>query len=394
MAGKIVRINYFGGKPQFICCNSLLAIDERNQKREIAQELGMQSKISAFFKHNESPLQKSTDQSPISGHLFGADVEKLTEETEITVTYKRRISNSESQSDDGLESKAPNKHVCEEKLTESDQAKCNKVLNKKRNYAQLHLEVGQSDFLLHTCTMCGFKYAPGDESDEKVHKTFHKNYTHGILFKGWRSERIIDVLEKGRIILVQDGDPPAQQNKVKEVVQMMEIELGDGWILNNQSKVYLLISSQRISGCLVAEPIKKAYKILSSSMGGKYDNMSSKRKTSSIAFQFGGVSLKREIIRRDVVKHSEESSHDGMILCEDDALPALCGIRAIWVTPSNRRKHIASYLLDAVRKSFCKDVILDHTQLAFSQPTSLGKALISSYTRTGSFLVYTTANLD
>lgn len=32
--------------------------------------------------------------------------------------------------------------------------------------------------------------------------------------KGWRSERIVDVLERGRIILVQDGDPPARQNKV------------------------------------------------------------------------------------------------------------------------------------------------------------------------------------
>lgn len=61
--------------------------------------------------------------------------------------------------------------------------KCGKVLNKKRKYAQFYLELGQSDFLLHTCTTCGFKYAKGDEGDEKVHKTFHKNYTHGIPFK-------------------------------------------------------------------------------------------------------------------------------------------------------------------------------------------------------------------
>lgn len=58
-----------------------------------------------------------------------------------------------------------------------------KVLNKKRSYAQFHLELGQSDFLLRTCTTCGFKYAAGDEGDEKVHKTFHKDYTHGIQFK-------------------------------------------------------------------------------------------------------------------------------------------------------------------------------------------------------------------
>ncbi|KAK4740230.1 hypothetical protein R3W88_003927 [Solanum pinnatisectum] len=38
-----------------------------------------------------------------------------------------------------------------------------------------------------------------------------------------------------------------------------------------------------------------------------------------------------------------------------EAVSALCGIRAIWVTPSNRRKHIASYLLDAA--SVCDLVI-------------------------------------
>lgn len=62
-------------------------------------------------------------------------------------------------------------------------AKSVKVLNKKRKYAQFYLELGQSDFLLYTCTVCGFKYARGDEGDEKFHKTFHKNYTHGIPFK-------------------------------------------------------------------------------------------------------------------------------------------------------------------------------------------------------------------
>lgn len=57
------------------------------------------------------------------------------------------------------------------------------IKNKKRSYAQFHLELGQSDFLLHACSTCGIKYAPGDEEDEKAHKTFHKNYTHGIQFK-------------------------------------------------------------------------------------------------------------------------------------------------------------------------------------------------------------------
>lgn len=130
-----------------------------------------------------------------------------------------------------------------------------RTLNKKRSYVQLYLELGQSDFLLHTCSTCGFKYARGDESDEKVHKSFHKNYTHGIQFKvhvtipliskcvswsvvlfddcfvrsncliyvfffwgqGWRNERVVGMpsAEGGRVILVLDGDPPAHKNKVQ-----------------------------------------------------------------------------------------------------------------------------------------------------------------------------------
>jgi N-acetyltransferase len=47
---------------------------------------------------------------------------------------------------------------------------------------------------------------------------------------------------------------------------------------------------------------------------------------------------------------SDSDMMDGrVIICENEPVAAVCGIRAIWVTPSNRRKHIASQLLDAVR---------------------------------------------
>lgn len=57
---------------------------------------------------------------------------------------------------------------------------------KKRSYAQFHLDLGQSDFILHTCSTCGLKYAAGEEDDEKVHKAFHRDYAHGIPFKVYR----------------------------------------------------------------------------------------------------------------------------------------------------------------------------------------------------------------
>ncbi|KAF8397968.1 hypothetical protein HHK36_016894 [Tetracentron sinense] len=113
-----------------------------------------------------------------------------------------------------------------------------------------------------------------------------------------------------RIILVLDGDPPAQKKKV-----------------------YLFISSLWIAGCLVAEAV----------------------------------------FERDI---------NEAILGEKEAVHALCGIRVIWVTPSNRRKHVASQLLDATWKSFSRGFVIEPSQLAFSQPISAGKSLASSYSGT------------
>ncbi|XP_075500364.1 protein CHROMOSOME TRANSMISSION FIDELITY 7-like [Primulina tabacum] len=352
----------------------------------------MQSKISTFFKSSPSLRQKSPDRASHPDHLFSFDAHNLTIEPDITVTIKRKNPDSNSANNHASNQKASKKRDSEGKMDKFGLVKCKNVLNKKRNYAQLYLEVGQSDFLLHTCKTCGFRYSTGDEGDEKVHKTFHKNYTHGIPFKGWRSERIIDSLENGRVILVQEGDSVTQQKKVQDVVHMMEMELGEGWILHKQCKVYMFVSSQRMSGCLVAEPIKKAHKIIPGTVDEKYNNVPAKEARSAVALVFGGVNLQREIMRKSSAIPYEEGSPDGVILCEKDSVPAACGIRAIWVAQCNRRKHIASYLLDAARKSFCTDVHLEQMQLAFSQPTSLGKAFISSYTRTTSFLVYKTSN--
>jgi hypothetical protein len=38
-----------------------------------------------------------------------------------------------------------------------------------------------------------------------------------------------------------------------------------------------------------------------------------------------------------------------VVLCSKTAVPAVCGVRGIWVSCSERRKGIASQLLDAMR---------------------------------------------
>ncbi|KAL9274316.1 CHROMOSOME TRANSMISSION FIDELITY 7-like protein [Drosera capensis] len=212
--------------------------------------------------------------------------------------------------------------------------------------------------------------------------------------KGWRHERLIDMnLAAGdRIVLVLNTDPLAQKNKIDEVVKRMEVELGDGWIFHEECKVYLYISSQRIAGCLVAEPISKAYKIIPCSTNRSSGSTRLKEAVSKpTKLQFGNVCFQREVSKQSPAGRSSTDlnmNFTGAMLCEEEAVRAVCGIRAISVSPSNRRKGIATCLLDAVRRSFCDDSVLEHSQLAFSQPTSAGRALASSFAGTDSFLVY------
>ncbi|KAF2308324.1 hypothetical protein GH714_040005 [Hevea brasiliensis] len=157
-------------------------------------------------------------------------------------------------------------------------------------------------------------------------------------------------------------------------------------------QVYLFISSQRVAGCLVAEPIEEAFKIIPCLVDRRSDGATTKdSKLNSTTLRFGEIILQKETTKKvPSVNFLEvlDGNNNGAIICEEKAAPAICGIRAIWVTPSNRRKGIASQLLDAVRRSFCVGFTLQQSQIAFSPPTSVGKALASSYTGTTSFMVY------
>ncbi|KAI8539653.1 hypothetical protein RHMOL_Rhmol09G0199600 [Rhododendron molle] len=265
----------------------------------------MQSKISDFFNHSltEYRRQNPPKQQP---QILRQTLDRKTQDPHYP-------SNGDASQHSKEESK-----------------KCTLIpngnLKKKRSYAQPHLDLGQSDFLLHTCSVCGFMYACGDEGDEKV----HKDYTHGIQFKGWHNERIVNFpsTTAGRVIVVLDGDPPAHKKKVQKVVEMMEMDLGSGCLIH---KLY-----KRIAGCLVAEPIKIAYRVISNSEAPKS------------------------------IKGREAC-------CERRLMELMVHANLTDVKPS-------SWM------NFCEGFVLKSSQLAFSDPTSSGMALACSYFDTSSFL--------
>ncbi|KAL5805305.1 hypothetical protein ACOSQ3_032105 [Xanthoceras sorbifolium] len=269
----------------------------------------MQHKISSFF----NPSSSSSNAPPLVSEVEDNELANWEKKEHIIVnTYKRRAPKSDGISLDGSKESLSGalKKPTSADLCLKPQLK---TLNKKRSYAQFHLE----------CSTCGVKYAPGDEGDKKAHMTFHKDYTLGIQFK------------------------------VQQVVKRMEIELGTGWIFHKLYKVYLFISSQRIAGCLVVEPIKEAFKVLSGTVDERTHVTSTKKTSVNLAtLQFGEIMLQREVVKKDSSVNCPkilDGNHNGAIFCEKETMPAVCGIRAIWVSPSNRRKGIASQLLDAVR---------------------------------------------
>ncbi|XP_028053242.1 protein CHROMOSOME TRANSMISSION FIDELITY 7-like [Camellia sinensis] len=342
----------------------------------------MQAKISAFF--NPQPPPKSSNLS----QLLHQTQNRSSTAQQLLCLNGAAIQHIEE---------APKE--CNSMSSPNATSISAKNQNKKRSYVQLHLDLGQSDFLLCTCSICGFKFARGDEGDEKVHKEFHKDCSHGIQFKGWHNERVVHLpsTKSGRIILVLDGDPPAHKKKVQKVVQMMEMDLGSGWLIHKLCKVYLYIFHQRIAGCLVAESIKTAYRVLSNSGPPKSVNNTNTNNngSNSSILQFGGINFQREAVERAPSAINPEASEEdlmGAIFLGNEAVPAICGIRAIWVAPSMRRKQIACQLLDAVRMSFCKGLLLKPSQLAFSNPTSTGRALACRYFGTSSFLAYKAAD--
>ncbi|EXB38190.1 hypothetical protein L484_004095 [Morus notabilis] len=290
----------------------------------------MQSKISTFFKSSSSfAAIEWPEPSPITGEEDELDVWEK-KQHQFSNTYSRRSRNPSSVEKDETEnSQLAKKTVLDDHFSKPESSTLGRLVvkNKKRSDAQFHLELGQSDFLLHTCTKCGVKYTPGAKEDEKV----------------------------------------------GEVVKMMEVELGSGWIFHKLCKVFLFTLSQRVAGCLVAEPIEKAFKVLSISTEKSTDATNTKEVTvRPTTLQFGDFSFQRKVVEKapsDInTKHSDKKISGAQFFVR-------------------RKQCLQSVVLEPFGKSFCLRFVLERPQLAFSQPTLAAKALASNYISAGSFLV-------
>lgn len=61
--------------------------------------------------------------------------------------------------------------------------------------------------------------------------------------------------------------------------------------------------------------------------------------------------------------------------------PARIGIARIWVAPLHRKAGLATLLLEGVRRTYARPLVVGRRALAFSQPTADGFALAAAYQR-------------
>ncbi|XP_077076939.1 N-acetyltransferase ESCO2 isoform X1 [Siphateles boraxobius] len=233
---------------------------------------------------------------------------------------------------------------------------------KKQTDNQLIIDAGQKQFGATSCGSCGMLYSTDSPEDNFQHTQFHQRFLDTIKFVGWKKERVVAEFWDGKIILVLPEDPKYATKKAEDVRRIADSELGFQQITlscPSSAKTYLFINSDRmVVGCLVAENIRQAFRVLEQPEKPK-----------------------------DMNKEDFMERHRAWC-CSTVPEKALCGVSRIWVFSLMRRKGIATRLLDTVRNSFMYGSHLTKEEIAFSDPTPEGKLFATKYCQTPTFLVY------
>lgn len=232
----------------------------------------------------------------------------------------------------------------------------------KQDDDQLIIDAGQKQFGATTCSSCGMVYSADNPEDHFQHTQFHQGFLNSIKFVGWKKERVVAEFWDGKILQVLPDDPKYAVKKAEDVRRVADNELGFQQVILSrptQAKTYLFVNTERlVVGCLVAEPIRQAYRV-----------------------------LEQPDQRKDMTQDDFMERHRAWC-CSTVPETALCGISRIWVFSLARRQGIATRMLDTVRSTFMYGSHLTKEEIAFSDPTPDGKLFATKYSNTPTFLVY------
>ncbi|NXI49148.1 ESCO2 acetyltransferase, partial [Chloroceryle aenea] len=237
----------------------------------------------------------------------------------------------------------------------------------RRSQDQMIIDAGQKHFGAIVCKSCGMIYTAASPEDEAQHIQHHERFLEGLRYVGWKKERVVAEFWDGKIVLILPNDPKYAVKKAEDVREIVDNELGFKQVALScpaETKIYLFVSNEKmIVGCVVAEPIKKAFRVLSE------------------------PEAEPGSPEQGVLEQQQQQQQRAW-RCSSDPDPAVCGISRIWVLAPRRGKGIARRMVDVVRSTFVYGYFLSPHEIAFSDPTPDGKSFATKYCQTPNFLVY------
>ncbi|EPQ58377.1 hypothetical protein GLOTRDRAFT_120134 [Gloeophyllum trabeum ATCC 11539] len=258
----------------------------------------------------------------------------------------------------------------------------------KKTLTQLHFSLETS--VLRTCSTCGLSYTKGAPDDESLHRAHCARVQRGMEWgREEEKERTKAGVEevtsgvrlkdgrKGRIICVKADVGGKIGSKLKSLLETVNLSLSSPPLLPaalQASKVYLFLvpsaatspttTREKIVGCVIAQRISTAMAVVTHS-----DPSTPPTDPTS----------------PNVPPHLITVDPTLGLFCDPTPLPTPLGIPRLFVSTSHRRQGIATHLLAAAARTFIHGCPLDPVkgEVAFTQPTSGGRAVMESWGRGG-----------
>ncbi|KAJ1855669.1 hypothetical protein GGH12_003841 [Coemansia sp. RSA 1822] len=233
---------------------------------------------------------------------------------------------------------------------------------------QAFLDFGQRPLTASACPDCGMTYQRGVSADESLHKKHHHAWTqrHSRILL-WDMEPVATVTStpikfsnSERTVYGVDPrvSPKRHVQRALRILNHVNEQLGACLLTmhelcDKERKIFVCVASNRVDGCVLAETITQARRVVPTSY------------TSDLSTVSCGSSVER----------------------------AVCGISRIWVAPHVRRQGVARQMIDVVTSVFAYACQVNLDFVAFTQPTADGRALAERVFGRKDFLVYTEESL-
>ena len=247
---------------------------------------------------------------------------------------------------------------------------------------QLYLDFGQPLKGFTSCTDCGFVYQSGLDSDEALHRQRHSLLINGIAFNGWHEEppnllthystpptpHTTAAGEPGDRLLRIDSSHlsrhPSHAGKVSEIVARLNQQLGSAHSGGSSDGDPALAASA--ASATLADHLTL------------YFYVRNKRVIAAMA-------VRSDVHAAPIVQSASSPASYQLSLSGSRAVAT--GIEQVWVLERHRRDGVATRMLDACRMSHAC-VAQSREDIAFSQPTAMGRQLAQRYTGRHDFLAY------